>query len=188
MARGAALPDAFLELHVEQGPVLAEADAPLGVVTGIVGYVRGELVFDGRAGHAGTTPMDGREDALVAAAEAVLRIRDAARGIDGAVATVGQLTSSRAASNVIPDRVRLSVDARAPDSERLDELVAAIGLDAGASGPSRRTWMRRCAVAAARRRSTERDLPWSSSPRVRATTRGSSRPRACRARCSSSAA
>ena len=55
---GAALPSAFLELHVEQGPVLAAADAPLGVVTSIVGYARGELVFEGAAGHAGTTPMD----------------------------------------------------------------------------------------------------------------------------------
>ena len=58
VARGAPLPAAFLELHVEQGPVLANADAPLGVVTGIVGYASSELVFDGQAGHAGTTPMD----------------------------------------------------------------------------------------------------------------------------------
>src|SRR5439155_10064626 len=61
-ARGP-LPRAFVEVHVEQGPVLEEAGAPLGVVTGIVGYARGELVFDGRAGHAGTTPMDTRDDA-----------------------------------------------------------------------------------------------------------------------------
>ncbi len=130
VARGSALPAAFLEVHVEQGPVLAEAAAPLGVVTGIVGYVHGELVFDGYAGHAGTTPMAGREDALVAAAETVLRIREAAGGIEGAVATVGQLTVEPGGSNVIPNRVRISVDARAPDSERLDELVAAIGVDA----------------------------------------------------------
>ena len=90
-AGGGELPSAFLELHVEQGPVLASAGAPLGVVTSIVGYARGELVFEGAAGHAGTTPMEGRADALVAAAEAVLAIRDAARAIDGAVATVGQL-------------------------------------------------------------------------------------------------
>ena len=56
---GPTLPTAFLELHVEQGPVLARADAPLGVVTGIVGYARAELVLEGSAGHAGTTPMDG---------------------------------------------------------------------------------------------------------------------------------
>jgi acetylornithine deacetylase/succinyl-diaminopimelate desuccinylase-like protein len=128
---GGALPSAFLELHVEQGPVLAAADAPLGIVTSIVGYARGERVFEGRAGHAGTTPMTGRDDALVAAAEAVLRIRDAALGIEGAVATVGELSVEPGAANVIPSRVRLSVDARAPDSERLARLVAEIGFDPG---------------------------------------------------------
>jgi allantoate deiminase len=126
---GGDLPSAFLELHVEQGPVLAAADAPLGVVTSIVGYARGELVFEGRAGHAGTTPMDARDDALVEAAAAVVRIRDAARAIDGAVATVGELSVEPGASNVIPSRVRVSVDARAPDSERLAQLVSAIGLE-----------------------------------------------------------
>ena len=126
VASGDALPSAFLEVHIEQGPVLEQADAPLGVVTAIVGYVRGERVFEGRAGHAGTTPMAGREDALVAAAEAVLALGEAARGIEGAVATVGQLTVEPGGSNVIPSRVRISVDARAPDSERLDALVEAI--------------------------------------------------------------
>ena len=72
---GDPLPEAFLELHVEQGPALADRDAALGVVTGIVGYARGELVFRGQAGHAGTTPMAGREDALVEAAESILAIR-----------------------------------------------------------------------------------------------------------------
>ncbi|MEX2613757.1 MAG: Zn-dependent hydrolase [Gaiellaceae bacterium] len=129
VARGEGLPAAFLELHVEQGPVLARADAPLGVVTSIVGYALGELVFEGVAGHAGTTPMSVRDDALVAAAEAILGIRDAARRIEGAVATVGQLTVEPGGSNVIPARVRISVDARAPDVRRLDELVAAIGFE-----------------------------------------------------------
>jgi allantoate deiminase len=130
----AELPSAFLELHVEQGPVLAAAGASVGVVTSIVGYARGELVFEGRAGHAGTTPMDAREDALVAAAEGVLRIRAAARAIEGAVATVGELDVEPGASNVIPSRVRLSVDGRAPDSERLGQLVSAIGFE-----PAQRT-------------------------------------------------
>lgn len=123
------LPSAFLELHVEQGPLLADAAVPLGVVTAIVGYTQGELVFDGTAGHAGTTPMSRRQDALVAAAEAVLRIRDAALGIEGAVATVGELELEPGAGNVVPSRVRLSVDARAPDAERLAALVAAIGFE-----------------------------------------------------------
>ena len=98
-------------------------------MTSIVGYARGELVFDGRAGHAGTTPMSVRDDALVAAAEAILSIREAARGIEGAVATVGQLAVEPGGSNVIPARVRISVDARAPDARRLDELIAAIGFE-----------------------------------------------------------
>ena len=129
VAAGGALPRAFLELHVEQGPVLAAADAPLGVVTGIVGYARGELVVEGQAGHAGTTPMPGREDALVAAASEILRVRDAALGIEGAVATIGQVEVQPGGANVIPSRVRLSLDARAPDTERLDQLVAAIGFE-----------------------------------------------------------
>jgi acetylornithine deacetylase/succinyl-diaminopimelate desuccinylase-like protein len=71
--------------------------------------------------------MAGRDDALVAAAEAVLRIRDAANAIEGAVATVGQVEVEPGGSNVIPGRVRMSVDARTPDAKQLDELVTAIG-------------------------------------------------------------
>jgi acetylornithine deacetylase/succinyl-diaminopimelate desuccinylase-like protein len=126
VAAGGPLPRAFLELHVEQGPVLAERDVALGVVTGIAGYVRGELLHEGSAGHAGTTPMAGRDDALVSAAAEILRIRDAALGIPGAVATVGKMEVSPGGANVIPDRVRMSLDARAPDAVRLDSLVAAI--------------------------------------------------------------
>jgi len=134
VASGDPLPEIFLELHVEQGPALADRDAPLGVVTGIVGYARGELVFRGVAGHAGTTPMAGREDALVRAAESILGIRDAASALDGAVATVGQVTVEPGGVNVIPGTVRISVDARAPQTETLDRLVSAIGLD-----PAQRT-------------------------------------------------
>lgn len=131
VAAGGPLPRAFLELHVEQGPVLADRDMPLGVVTGIVGYARGELVLEGRAGHAGTTPMVGREDALVAAASTIQRVRDAALGIDGAVATIGQVDVEPGGANVIPSRVRLSLDVRAPDAARLDALVAEIGFEPG---------------------------------------------------------
>jgi allantoate deiminase len=131
VASGDQLPAAFLELHVEQGPVLATADAPVGVVTGIVGYARGELVIEGRAGHAGTTPMAGREDALVAAAPEIQRVRDAALAIPGAVATIGQVAVEPGGSNVIPSRVRLSLDVRAPDGERLDALVVAVGFEPG---------------------------------------------------------
>ena len=82
------LPPAFLEVHVEQGPVLERAGAPLGLVTDIVGLVRGEKVFEGDPGHAGTVPMSDRRDALVAAAEYVLHVRDAAASVEDAVATL----------------------------------------------------------------------------------------------------
>ena len=124
-----ARPDAYVELHIEQGPTLLRADAPLGVVTAIVGYVRGRRTFKGTPGHAGTTPMDVREDALVEAAEFVLHARDVARGIDGAVATVGQVAVEPGGTNVIPGRVVVSVDARAPDAERLDRLAAALEIE-----------------------------------------------------------
>ena len=123
------LPRCFLEVHVEQGPVLERAGAPLGLAMGIVGIVRGERVFEGRAGHAGTVPMAGRADALVAAAEYVLRVRDSASAIPDAVATVGQIDVEPAAANVIPSRVRISVDARAPDRARLDRLVSELELE-----------------------------------------------------------
>jgi allantoate deiminase len=123
------LPRAYLELHIEQGPRLDEADAPLGVVTSIVGVARGRFVVEGRAGHAGTTPMAARDDALVKAAELVLRIRDAARSIDGAVATVGQMEIEPGAANVIPSRVVVEVDARAPDDDRLQRLVDVLDFD-----------------------------------------------------------
>jgi len=119
-------PAGFLELHVEQGPRLAEAGTPLGVVTGIAATARGQVVFEGREGHAGTTPMAGRDDALVAAAEFVLQLRDAAAAVDGAVATVGRLTVEPGASNVIPARVALSVDLRAPDDDRVEQVSALV--------------------------------------------------------------
>jgi len=128
VARGS-LPSAFLEVHVEQGPVLAEAGAPLGLVTSIAGIVRGERVFDGAAGHAGTVPMSARDDALVAAAEYVLRVRDTAAAIPGAVATVGIVEVEPGAANVIPGRVRVAVDARAPDPGRLNRLVQELELE-----------------------------------------------------------
>jgi allantoate deiminase len=122
-------PAAYVELHIEQGPMLLRADAPLGVVTGIVGYVRGRRTFTGTPGHAGTTPMAARDDALVEAARWLLGARDAARAIEGAVATVGQVTVEPGGTNVIPGRVVLSVDARAPDADRLERLVAALGIE-----------------------------------------------------------
>jgi acetylornithine deacetylase/succinyl-diaminopimelate desuccinylase-like protein len=126
--RNAGLPGFYVELHVEQGPRLADAGAPLGVVSSIAGIVRCTRTFAGRADHAGTTPMDVRQDALTAAAEYILEVRERAARIDGAVATIGQLELEPGAANVVPARVRVTVDARAPDQERLDRLVADLGL------------------------------------------------------------
>jgi allantoate deiminase len=121
------LPDAFLEVHIEQGPTLDALEEPLGIVTAIAGQARGTVTFEGRAAHAGTTPMTERADALVAAAEFVLRVRASAG--DDTVATVGALEVEPGAMNVVPARVTASVDARAPRVEQLDELVQAIGFE-----------------------------------------------------------
>jgi acetylornithine deacetylase/succinyl-diaminopimelate desuccinylase-like protein len=135
-ARRGPLPGTFLEIHHEQGARLAERDAPLALVTGVVGYKRVERIVEGRAGHAGTTPMEGRDDALVRAAAEVLRVRDTAASIPGAVATVGAIEAEPGAPNVIPGRVRYTIDARAPDGPRLEALLAALGVDAeGAIAP-----------------------------------------------------
>jgi acetylornithine deacetylase/succinyl-diaminopimelate desuccinylase-like protein len=131
-ARSFEAPAAFVELHVEQGPRLEAAGVPLAVVNGIAAMARATVVFDGREGHAGTTPMAGREDALVDAAEFVLRLREAAAAIDGAVATVGRIEVEPGASNVIPRRAAVSVDVRAPDDERLERVLAVVPAEASA--------------------------------------------------------
>jgi allantoate deiminase len=118
-------PDAFLEVHIEQGPVLANLNEPLGVVTAIGGQARGSKVFEGRADHAGTTPMAVRHDALVQAAEFILHVRSCAG--DDAVATVGAIEVEPNAVNVVPAKVTVSVDARSADAARLERLVAEIG-------------------------------------------------------------
>jgi acetylornithine deacetylase/succinyl-diaminopimelate desuccinylase-like protein len=121
------LPGAFLEVHIEQGPVLERLGKPLGVVTAIAGQARGAKIFEGRADHAGTTPMDARADALVAAAEFVLHVRASAG--DGAVATVGAIEVEPNASNVVPERVAVSIDARSADPARLEALIETIGFE-----------------------------------------------------------
>jgi acetylornithine deacetylase/succinyl-diaminopimelate desuccinylase-like protein len=80
--------------------------------------------------------MDARDDALCRAAELVLRVRDTARAVPGAVATVGRLQVEPGAANVVPGRVTLTVDARAPDQERLDALVRGLGLDLAVAPPT----------------------------------------------------
>jgi allantoate deiminase len=125
--RASELPDAFLELHIEQGPVLEAAGEPLGIVTAIAGQARGVKVFEGRADHAGTTPMNARKDALVAAAQFVLHVRSCAR--EGTVATVGAIHAEPNATNVVPAAVTVSIDARSADAALLDELIREIGFE-----------------------------------------------------------
>ncbi len=105
----------FVEVHIEQGPVLEGRGLPVGVVAAIAGGTRAEITLTGEAGHAGTTPMDRRRDALAAAAETVLTIERVGGSTGGMVATVGELDVSPGASNVIPGRARLTLDLRHPD-------------------------------------------------------------------------
>lgn len=120
------LPSAFIETHIEQGPVLADTGHAVGCVTAIVGMVGGELLIAGRAGHAGTTPMTHRADALVAAAQVITTLARAAGEIPGAVATVGAVETEPGASNVIASQTVLTLDLRAPDDAGLDSLVGAV--------------------------------------------------------------
>jgi allantoate deiminase len=117
----------FLEFHIEQGPVLEELGRPLGVVEAIAGQSRLELTFVGRANHAGTTPMDLRQDALAGAAEWITAVERVARGVRGLVATVGSMEVKPGASNVIAGEVVLSLDVRhSADDVRtrmVDELI-----------------------------------------------------------------
>ena len=116
-------PSCFVELHIEQGPTLAAAGIPLGIVTSIAGMAGLELVFSGRRGHAGTVQMPLRSDALGAAARFVLAAHDVARALPGAVATIGRLTVVPGATNTIPERCELFADLRAPDDARVEALV-----------------------------------------------------------------
>jgi allantoate deiminase len=116
-------PACFVELHIEQGPTLAAAGAPLGIVSSIAGMAGLELAFSGRRGHAGTVEMQVRSDALGAAARFVVNVHDVARSLPGAVATIGRLTVAPGATNTIPERCELFADLRAPDDERLEALV-----------------------------------------------------------------
>ncbi|MEH7884945.1 Zn-dependent hydrolase [Bacillus sp. JJ1609] len=104
---------AFLELHIEQGPILEENKIPIGVVEAIVGLTQLEVTVEGQAGHAGTTPMDRRADALVTAAKIVGQLPGLAlEEGEGTVVTVGRLNVFPNGANVIPDKVVFSVDIR----------------------------------------------------------------------------
>jgi hydantoinase/carbamoylase family amidase len=120
-------PAAYIEAHIEQGPVLAQQDAALGVVSSIVGILELSVVFDGREGHAGTTPMDLRRDAALCAAAFQVDAARIARELPGAVVTVGSdVRLEPGAANVIARRASVTLDARAPDAAALAGLEGAL--------------------------------------------------------------
>ena len=105
----------YLEVHIEQGPVLLNTNRPAGIVTAIAGCARHQVTVHGRAGHAGTVPMGARQDAAAAAAEIVLALERRCGAEPGLVGTVGKLTVPGGAINVIPARCELTFDIRAAD-------------------------------------------------------------------------
>ena len=114
---------AYLEFHIEQGPVLESLGQPLGVVEAIAGQTRMEFVFSGRTNHAGTTPMSLRRDALAAAAEWIVGVERRALDNPGLVATVGQIQARPGATNVIPGETRVSLDVRHSSDEIRSKAV-----------------------------------------------------------------
>lgn len=136
----------YVEVHIEQGPVLEAKKLAVGVVSAIAGQSRFQLTWTGRAGHAGTTPMPLRRDALTGAAEFALVVEELARVSTGLVATIGSLTVSPGAANVIPGSVEHTLDVRhADDTARraalfqLGRLAAQIARKRGLKVAWRRT-------------------------------------------------
>lgn len=114
---------AFVELHVEQGAVLENTKTEIGVVQGVVGMVREAIAITGQANHAGTTPMNMRQDALVAAAQIILAVQEIAQQMPSQpVATVGYLTVSPNAVNIVPGQVELTVDMRDLSKDCLNQM------------------------------------------------------------------
>ena len=133
----------YCEAHIEQGPVLEHKEVPVGVVSAINGQSRVRAGFMGKAGHAGTVPMEGRQDALCAAAEFVLEVESAAKAQPEAVATVGEITALPGALNVIPAEAIHSLDLRHPDDavrERLREHLERRAKEIAASRGCEHRW------------------------------------------------
>jgi allantoate deiminase/N-carbamoyl-L-amino-acid hydrolase len=116
----------FVEVHIEQGPVLLEAALPVGVVTRITGSVRSAVSVEGLSGHAGTVPMALRRDAAAAAAEMVLAVEARCRQQPDLVGTVGKLDVPGGAVNVIPGRCEFSIDLRSANDALRDAAAADI--------------------------------------------------------------
>jgi N-carbamoyl-L-amino-acid hydrolase len=114
----------FVEVHIEQGPVLTEIDVPLGIVTSINGGVRYQCEVIGMASHAGTTPMDRRADAAVGVAELALYVEKRAKQDGTSVGTIGMLQVPNGSTNVVPGRCLFTLDLRAPNDPQRDAMVA----------------------------------------------------------------
>lgn len=115
---------AFLELHIEQGPILEEENISIGVVDTIVGLTQYEVTIEGIAGHAGTTPMDRRSDALITAATIVSQLPKLAKAEgNGTVITTGQFAVYPNGSNVIPDKVIFSIDLRSGEEASIQRVM-----------------------------------------------------------------
>ena len=124
----------YVELHIEQGPRLERGGAQIGIVTGIVGARSFTLDFRGDAGHAGTTPMEARRDAgLAAAAFAVAANALVVRDFQGCVATIGEMRFRPGGFNIVPGAARVSLEFRSLDASQLDELEAALLAEADAA-------------------------------------------------------
>lgn len=124
----------FAELHIEQGPRLADEGIPIGIVTGIAGINRLLARFEGQPDHAGTTPMGRRRDALLGAAEAALAIE---RLAEGGVATAGRLDVRPGAHNVVPGEADLWAEARSDDEGWLDRFASRAEAEVAAIGAHR---------------------------------------------------
>ena len=113
---------AYLELHIEQGPVLERSAISVGVVSGIAAPIRFEITIQGKADHSGATPMNMRSDALLAASHIIIAANKFAKSKKTAVATVGYVHAKPGVLNVVPGEARLGVDLRDIDKKSLDEL------------------------------------------------------------------
>ena len=129
---------AYVELHIEQGPVLEAEDLPVGVVSAINGFSRLRVTLRGEAGHAGTVPMTLRRDALAAAAECVLALERLAQAQPDVVGTVGRIEARPGAINVIPGEVQFTVDLRAPVDATREQAAAAVRADIARISKKRR--------------------------------------------------
>lgn len=151
-ARADANPLGYLEFHIEQGPLLESADCPVAVVDRISGRTATDVTFAGAAGHAGTTPMSGRRDAVAGAAEWIGCVEALARGTKGLLATNGRIDAEPGAANVIAGRCRVTLDVRHADDTIRAAAVERLRLEAEEIGARRRLqveWTLRIDQAAA---------------------------------------